>query len=209
MKHGSGYRQVLGFTDAWLDLGIVSDQQVERLGRLFDASDDKNPEHYRYRAFREYLATVNRLAETQAAALYELGRSDPDPLMGAAMMHDVVSRPDCPEAVREGALASGAPHLVKLVCRIRLVAALAGGVTEPLMDRVLASRDGSIQREVVERFPLSRGQLERLTAAGANRAVGNLAAVRLRKGAPAAASEEESDCHVVPAEVPAPDRDQA
>lgn len=83
--------------------------------REFLAGEDPNTEHYRYRAYREYVASHSALSASMIEALYELGESDPDYCMGGAMMRHVLDLPGCPESVLDRALNSGRPHLVKAV----------------------------------------------------------------------------------------------
>jgi hypothetical protein len=172
---------LLGFTDRWLALGVVTRERVEALGREFESSSDKNPEHYRYGAFRDYLAAHRPLPPVVADALYSLGEADPDRGMGRAMMMDIACLPECPPAVRDRALASGESGLVAAARRAVLIAELGRGLTEELFDRCLTAADGAVHRALVARPELTRRQLERIAEAGANRAVRNLAAVRLRE----------------------------
>lgn len=115
-----------------------------------------------------------------AEALYDLGRVDPDPNMGGAMMSAIVSLPECPVNVLEKASVSGEKYLVKLVRQKRLLAELGSRLTTELFERCLASQDSDIQREVLIRPELSIEQLEQLAETGASRAVRNMAAARIR-----------------------------
>jgi hypothetical protein len=86
----------LGFNHKWITLGIVTREDIQQIVERFEASDDKNEEHYRWRAFREYLAKNQDIPVETMRALYHLGDHDPDPAMGGAMMFDVVGLPGCP-----------------------------------------------------------------------------------------------------------------
>jgi len=107
----------LGFTPEWIDLGVVTEEQIAEAVAAFEQSDDKNPEHYRYKAFRDYLAAHRPLPDEMAAALYDLGDRDPDYSMGGAMMGDIVRLKECPIEVLEKAAISERRHLVKLAAR--------------------------------------------------------------------------------------------
>ena len=96
------------------------------------------------------------------------------------MMVDIACLPECPPAVRDRALASGEHGLVAAARRAVLIADLGRGLTEELFERCLTADDGAIHRALVARPELTRRQLERIAEAGANKAVSNLAAVRLR-----------------------------
>jgi hypothetical protein len=174
------YASLLQFSEGWLGCGLLTEERLEVLGREFESSDDKNTEHYRYKVFREYLASRRPLPSSVADALYTLGEEDPDPGMGGSMMSDIVGLPECPAAVRERALSSGARHLISQVRRLEVLAELDRGLTPELFDRCLLDPDAVIHRVLAGRPELSRQQLERLAEAGANKAVRNMAAARLR-----------------------------
>jgi|SRR5688572_9397030 len=174
------YQRLLGFGDQWLRLGLLTEDGLRALVQEYEASDDKSTEHYRYRVFSRFLASHRPLSPRLAEALYELGRDDPYPPAGGAMMLDVVSLAECPAEVLERASASGEDHLVRAVLRRRFFEELDAGLTEGLFARCLDGRDPLMQRALLERPELTRGQLEQLAGAGANRAVRNMAAERLR-----------------------------
>ena len=174
------YQRLLEFGDQWLQLGLLTEAELHALGQEYETSEDKNTEHYRYRVFCEYLVSRRPLLAHMAEALYELGREDPDRLMGEAMMRAVVGLPECPEPVLDKASASGVQHLIKAVRQTRLLAELNRGLTADLFALCLASQDGDVHRELLARPELSRKQVEQLAEAGANRAVRNMATARLR-----------------------------
>ena len=116
------YLKLLEFSDQWLSLGLLTEGELSVLGHEYEASEDKNTEHYRYGVFKKFLASHRPLPAQMAEALYELGRNDPDPAMGGSMMLDVVGLAECPDTVLEKASASGENYLVKAVKRRRLLA---------------------------------------------------------------------------------------
>jgi hypothetical protein len=101
------YQKQLQFNDQWLQLGLLTEDELCALSREYEMSEDKNTEHYRYRVFRNYLDSHRPLSPTLVDALYDLGKEDPDPAMGGAMMHEMVGLAECPANVLEKALASG------------------------------------------------------------------------------------------------------
>jgi hypothetical protein len=168
--------RVLQFSPEWIELGIVTPQEVDRLNRAYASGDDKNTEHYRWGAFRQYVQSHRPLPADMAEALYELGGRDPDPSAGSAMMHAIVELPECPDVVLTKAAAYGTPSLVRLAERTRLLScAPAGGLTPNGMDRCIAGRDSTLQRQLLDRGVLSVEQTRRLADEGASRAVRNLA----------------------------------
>ena len=105
------------FTPAWYALGIVTPSRLASLQAIWVRGEDKRTEHYRWRAFQEFVAERRPLPPTLAAALYELGASESDRAMGESIMHEIVSLPECPSNVLERARASGRKHLVKAAAR--------------------------------------------------------------------------------------------
>jgi hypothetical protein len=158
------YLKLLEFSDEWLRLGILTENELIILGQEYEISDDKHTEHHRYGFFRKYLISHRPLSSTTAENLYDLGRTDPDPGMGHAMMEDIVSLPECPEAVHEKALASGDTYIVKAVVRNKLLKELNSGFTDDLFAHIIASRDDFLQRQLLERVELTRAQIDDLFA---------------------------------------------
>ena len=119
MTDAAEFGRLLGFTPAWSALGVVDDAVLAWQRTEWDKGEDDNTEHYRYWAFREFLAAHRPLAPELAAALFELGESDPDWAMGGSIMADIVHLPECPPAVLNAAVASGRKHLIRIVERRR------------------------------------------------------------------------------------------
>jgi hypothetical protein len=109
------FATMLGFTPAWFALGVVDHTLLARQRAEWDKGEDENTEHYRYRAFREFLASQDQLTPELATALFELGANDPDPAMGGSIMADIVRLPKCPPNVLDAAVASGRQHLIRIV----------------------------------------------------------------------------------------------
>lgn len=176
------YRAILGFTDEWFSLGIMTNALLQEHIAAYEAGDDESSEHYRFGAFRRYLREHRPLSEAMSDALYDLGASDPDVAMGGSMMADIVSLPECPETVLDKAVASRQKHLVKLVERRRLLAELpADIVPQDLFTRCLAVRDSVVHEALLEKPGLSTEQVQTLAEQGATRRIHNMASVALRR----------------------------
>lgn len=174
------YKALLGFSDRWFELGLLTGAGLCALGHEYETSDDQSSEHYRYRAFRDYLASHRPLSPQMSEAIYELGAEDPDAALGGDMQRTIVELPECPASVLDKAVASGDTHLIKVVRRKRLLAELASGLTAELFARCLTDHDEVVQRELLTKSELSRNHLEQLAGRGANRAVRNMAQAQLR-----------------------------
>ena len=179
------YQTLLAFTDQWLRLGVLTEDILRQCGVEYEASGDRNTEHYRYGVFLRYLREHRPLSAAEADALYELGASDPDLMTGGCMMADVVELPECPAFVSEKALASDRKHLVRLVKRWALLEALRQDIlSQELFERCLASCDSVVHRALVEQVEISREQMQVLAEQGVNRAIRNMAADRMRQKIP-------------------------
>ncbi|HSE22910.1 MAG TPA: hypothetical protein VLB68_14690 [Pyrinomonadaceae bacterium] len=65
----------------------------------------RNSEHYRWRAFLDFMQLRMSLDSSIARRLYQLGAGDPDAEMGGSMMAHILRRKDCPEdLLRDAAL---------------------------------------------------------------------------------------------------------
>ena len=106
-----------GFTSEWFELGIATPERLAELKAVWAEGEDPDPEHYRWRAFQEFLAERRPLPADLARALYNLGATEVDRAMGASMMHRIVSLPECPEDVLDHARTSGRKHLEKAAFR--------------------------------------------------------------------------------------------
>ena len=84
------YKFLLQFSDRWFDLGILTSERLDELGRDFDMGDDGNTEHFRYAVFREYLEAHSPLPPQITEAFYDLGSTDPDHCMGGAKMKEIL-----------------------------------------------------------------------------------------------------------------------
>lgn len=111
------FATMIGFTPPWFRLGVVNESLIARQRAEWGKGEDTNPEHYRYRAFREFLASQQQLTPDLAKALFDLGANDPDPTMGGSIMADIVRLPECPSGIIDAAAASGRQHLVRIVQR--------------------------------------------------------------------------------------------
>jgi hypothetical protein len=170
----------LQFSDDWFRLGLLTDTRLSELTSEFESSDDQNSEHYRYRVFCEFLKAQRSLSTSMAEDLFELGRIDPDSVLGVAMMADIVSSPGCDKTVLDKALGSGEVALVRVAIRAGLLAEINAGLTQELFDRCLESGDSVIERTLLEKDEISLSQIQQLAIQGSSKAVRNIAAERLR-----------------------------
>src|SRR5689334_14060046 len=101
--------EVLNLNQKWLDLGIVTSAKLSQLEREWIANQDKNAEHYRWRAFLDFIEPKEYLDENTLRALFDLGRNDPDISMGSSIMATILRRKDCPQDLLERAVVASEP----------------------------------------------------------------------------------------------------
>jgi hypothetical protein len=68
----------LGFTEVWLEHGIITEARLFQLYDEIQSSDDKNAEHYRAYAFHEYIKTKQTLSDSEIEIFFALKDKGPD-----------------------------------------------------------------------------------------------------------------------------------
>jgi hypothetical protein len=104
----------LGFTQQWIDLGIVTPESIAWDTTQINEGEDPHYEHYRWRAFARFIKDQARLDPDLAIGLCRLGESDPDVSMGGSMMAQIVRHPECPDSLLRLAADSDQDHLRKI-----------------------------------------------------------------------------------------------
>ena len=102
------------FSQEGFDLGIIDSEKLQRIESEWNSSDDKNTEHYRWRAFLDFMESQEFLDPLIAKRLYDLGASDPDAPMGGSMIAHVLRRKDCPVGLLRAAAESEEEFLRKI-----------------------------------------------------------------------------------------------
>ena len=96
-------REILGFTDEWFELGIITEDKLEEFKQQYESGEDLNSEHYRWRAFAAFVKTRESFDEQTIRRLYRLGETDADSAMGGSMMVEILSLKECPVDLLENA----------------------------------------------------------------------------------------------------------
>ena len=104
----------LEFSQEWIDLGIIAETKLSQIEAEWLDSDDRNPEHYRWRAFLDFSQSQASLDPITAKRLCDLGAKDPDSAMGGSIMAHVLRRKDCPEDLLHVAAQSDEKFLQKI-----------------------------------------------------------------------------------------------
>jgi hypothetical protein len=106
--------QTLEFSQEWIELGIITPAKLEQLKAEWDTGEDTNTEHYRWRAFLDFMQSRPSLDEDTAKALYNLGSKDPEVNMGGSMMAHILRWKDCPKDLLESATKAEEKFLRKI-----------------------------------------------------------------------------------------------
>jgi hypothetical protein len=88
--------QEIRFTQKWIDLGIIDPEKFAKIKLEYLKGEDRNTEHYRWGAFRDFLQKNKVILNEVFYQIYDLGKTDPDYPMGRAMRFDIIKRSDCP-----------------------------------------------------------------------------------------------------------------
>lgn len=176
---------LLGYSPAWLECGLVSEAFLERQAEEFDTSEDKSTEHYRYAAFQTLLREHPALSDQQVMNYVELAARDRDVAMAGAALGDLIvwrGLTDAQLAWVAAQPAAATPFLQKAVGRRRLLAELrSGALTDDLYQRCLNSGDTVLQSVMLEICGITRPQIERLGENGTSHSIRNRAKARLRR----------------------------
>jgi hypothetical protein len=175
----------LGYSDSWLDAGVVTEASVRSQYVAFETSDDKNPEHYRDRAFHEFLENCTRLSDFQLDQILALRDDGPDncdlranrliALISSVVLTDTqldaLSR--LPE-VHE-------PPVSKRYIRACVLRSLAReGIIDRVVSAIVDSQDAVLHEALLSHPEVARAHLEWLSRSGHNKSVRNRALRRLR-----------------------------
>lgn len=87
------------FSEDWFEIGILNARSLESIEREFNESDDPHLEHYRWRAFSDYLKNSRDLTEDQIIALHKMSEKDPDTVLSGAMIRTLLDVPNCPASI--------------------------------------------------------------------------------------------------------------
>jgi len=83
-----------GYTNLWLDYGILTIEYLFDQEQLFEKSKDKNSEHYRYNTFKHYLSFKNTLSDIEFDNYLQLTFIDKDNSMAGSATIDLFNRVD-------------------------------------------------------------------------------------------------------------------
>lgn len=74
----------LGYTQQWLEYGILTDDQLQAQLTAFNAGEDHHTEHYRYQVLSSYIANRHSISDEDISHLLELIKNDADTTMASS-----------------------------------------------------------------------------------------------------------------------------
>lgn len=174
----------LHYHPKWVEYGFLDSPFLHEQIAQFETGDDKNTEHFRYAAFRRVLETPE-IDDRFLERYIELAELDEDVVMGRAALGLLVRHKGLTNLQLDrikGHRAFAAKELQEIIERTQLLRELDyADVTEELFARCISSGKDEVQRKLISKSGLSRMQLAFLSDHGANKAVRNLANVKLRR----------------------------
>jgi hypothetical protein len=114
----------LGYGPEWLEYGLIDEALLRKQSDQYDSSDDKNTEHYRYAAFRDFLSKSAALDAMLIDRYIHLAQLDEDPTMAQSALILLAEHPHLTEAQLDYLSkhpAFAAPVVQRRIERIRLL----------------------------------------------------------------------------------------
>ena len=174
----------LGYTRLWLDYGVLTIEYFLVQEQEFNHSDDKFTEHYRYRAFTDYLSSKSQLSDTEFENYLKLTLADEDPLMAGAAATDLFrKRIDLTEH-QFHKLCKTLGHFGewtnKVVIRQTLLRKLKQNkMTTDLFRECIENGDSVVHGCILE--IADKNQLQELVLKGSNKRIKKIAAKKLKE----------------------------
>lgn len=184
----------VGYNAEWLALGIVDEPYLRTQYAKYQGSEDKNQEHYRCRAFLDFLARTQELTAVEIERIFALTDHGPDgvdlkknriiELLTSGLLTDeqLGALEDHPEV--------GQPPVQKQYRRQCILRRLEReGLTDEAFRQVSESKDSVLHEHVLDRDDLRCSQVLWLAEQGANKGIRNRAQELLRSRRFRSASE--------------------
>jgi hypothetical protein len=176
--------QRLGYNQAWLEAGIITEDLLEQQWQVLTHSDDQNAEHYRHAAFLGYLQTVNSVSDHQLERVLALQDGDDRDLrisrITALIQSELLSDAQLEsQRWREFQIPTIQKSLVRSRRRSRLE---RYGLTEDIFAEIQKSEDARVHEHLLARADLKREHVIWLSQFGKTKAIRNRA-VQMRNSA--------------------------
>jgi hypothetical protein len=161
----------LGYTEDWLRAGLLGRALLAEQYERLQAGGTKKTARYRAQALAAWRDATGPISDEALDAYLAVAAVDPDKKLAASAVTDLIQ---CPRITLEQLerIANSDPKLMTrheaLIRRTYLTRRLDQGVTDALIDQVIALKDASVQTRLIRDERLSREQAEALAKGGAN-----------------------------------------
>lgn len=171
---------MLGYSTKWLEHGLLTRELLCAQIHTFQHSEDKNPEHYRYACFRNYLTNKETLTDEELARYIGLAITDDDRVMAGAALVDVfktqLTQTQFHTAIAQ--LKTFGTWTSTVIARQTLLRRLNQEVlTEALFEECFAQGDNAVQEYLIHLS--NREQLQILASKGRTKRIRHMAQERL------------------------------
>ncbi len=173
----------IGYTNLWLDYGVLTIEYLIEQVQTFDNGDDQNTEHYRMNAFRHYLSSKNNLLDIEFDNYLELALKDNDVLMAGTATADLFNKVDSTDLQFEK-LSKSIRHFgdwtEKVVTRQTLLRKLnTNNLTDEFFKECITDGDSVIHEYILDLANFN--QLQELVINGKNKKIRNIAIEKLNR----------------------------
>lgn len=175
----------LGYTNLWLEFGLLTEQELVEQFAIFEKSDDKNTEHYRYGTFRKYLTTRKVLTDKELDNYLKVASSEKDEPMASAAIVDILREIEltdlqfdkvCSE-IKELGLGISTEKIISRQVLLRKLKTKK--LTDELFAESLTNGDSVVHEYLLNLSDVK--QLKQIAEYGASKAIKNIATEKLNK----------------------------
>ncbi len=172
---------ILNYSDLWLKFGFLTEEDLNDQIKIFETSDDKSTEHYRYASFEKYLRSQRKFTDNEVDQYLELAAIDEDKVMSGAAGVDLLTLADLTNHQFEKicvALSLFGEWTEKVILRQTLFRKLKKeAFTEELFLECFNKGSGEVHRVLIEYA--NKSQMELIAEKGASKSVRNIAKEKL------------------------------
>jgi hypothetical protein len=172
----------LGYTNLWLELGLLTEQQLEEQLIEFEENNDDNTEHYRYQIFRNYLTTKQLLTDTELDNYLKVANSENDIPIKSSALCDILQKTQLTDLQFDKVCSKvtefGIETLIKKAIprQVLLRRLKSENLTDGLFAESLRSNDSIVQQFLLNLAAIN--QLEQMAKNGATKSIRNVAIER-------------------------------
>ena len=171
---------LLGYSQKWLDYGILSLKRLEADITDFNkAPYEHNKEHYRAATLYHFIDTQDKFTDSQIEEILELAED-------SCIAHHLFKSPLLSDRQFENFTSykyiDSSDFSTEVFARQKLIRLYwQEGATAQVLEESVRQKYGKLQRQLLEEHLLSLEQIRQLAQNGANKAIRNISSVMLKK----------------------------